>query len=282
MIRLPFLLELADEARINLAIWGTHGIGKTSIIQQYADKVNAHLETIILSTTDPVVLGGFPGRSHDEKDRVVMDVAAPDWVIRLQDAGGEYNKETGLSKKRTILFLDEFNRADRFCHNAAMTLVLDKRIHNHHLPPDCFIVVAMNPETQGDMGVNPLTDPMIDRFCHIGVGHTESLLAKGFSEWGKKAGINKHILDYIQMSPKILTNFPLDFDEAIGNRIGPTPRSWVAVARVMDALTDEEGNIDTGRLTSHGAMLIGGLIGKGNVAPFQKYVSQNFDKPFTY
>ena len=263
------ILTLAAAASTNVALWGRHGVGKTQAVQQYAAAMDAYLCTIILSQIDPLVLGGYPGREQLEDGTCIETFAKGEWVWNLRNAAKK--------GKKTILFLDEFNRADRFAHNAAMTLVLDKVINGHHLPKDCFIVVAMNPETAGDMGVNELTDPMISRFAHVPVNHD----AGSWLNWAEKANVNIQVRTFIAKAKNKLSAFELDFADAVGNRIAPDPRSWVSVGKITDALT-VDGEIDMKRFNHEGMMLIAGLVGQAEAAAYLVSVKDNFNRPFTY
>jgi hypothetical protein len=276
MKNLLAILKIAHQAGINLALWGTHGVGKTQGVRQFVDELEevtgnaGFLEPIILSQIDPLVLGGYPGREQLENGEYIETFAKPEWIQRLQDAAAK-----GLS---TVLFLDEFNRADRFAHNAAMSLVLDKEINGHKLPKDCFIVVAMNPETKGDMGVNELTDPMIDRFCHVAINSD----AGSWLNWADETGVNSYVSGYIRKTKNKLNHFELDFDKAVGDRIKPTPRSWAGVGLVVDALANDEGQVDLPTLNTVGIELLKGLVGLAEASALVTHIQDNYQQLFTY
>lgn len=265
---LETMLKVAYDAELNLAIWGTHGIGKTAGVRAFAKSIGAYLHTEILSAVDALVLGGQPGIEKLKDGTQLQIHACPKWIYELRQAAADGTP--------TILFLDEFNRADRFAHNAAMSLVLDHEIHGHKLPDNCFIVCAMNPETDGDMGVNELTDPMIDRFCHVAY-HSD---AAEWLTWAENNDVDSTVLGFIGQNKQQLNGFDLDFDAAVAARIKPTRRSWTAVSRVIKAIT-ENGEINSTLLNKVGLSLLKGLIGETVTLQYVEYLKNNENQNFS-
>jgi len=244
---LPEYVKLAFDADIRLAVWGRHGVGKTAVIEALREE-GYYVKTIILSQSDPLVLGGYPGRvvvGHDadtDSPIYATTFARPQWIRDLDVA-----EENG---KRIIVFLDEFNRADVYAHNAAMRLVNEKEISGHKVPKGTCFIAAMNPETEGDAAVNPLTDPMMDRWCHVPV-HSDAknwlALAKKENNSGEK-NINPLISDFISTDDSRLSGFDMKdmFEDQVLKRVLPTERSNHAVSRIIDTLAqrhDGEFNV---------------------------------------
>ena len=279
-------IELAVEAQVPLMAWGRHGVGKTAGVASYAKRHGHHLITFIISQKDPLVIGGYPGREESravipvdregkpEDAKFVTTFAMPEWV---QTIWLKHNE--GI---RTVLFLDEFNRGDQYAMNACMSLVQDKEVNGHKLPDDTIIVAACNPESPNDV-VEPLTDPMIDRFAHIPVRAD----VKVWADWGKQEtdgvqNIDPVILDFVTANNSDFNAFEFetsDFAAAILNRVGPTPRSWHAVSRVKQALEDY-GESNT-KMFAVASTLIRGLVGADVARNFVSYLKDNFVKAFT-
>lgn len=120
--------------------------------------------------------------------------------------------------RKSVLFLDELNRAPIDVRQSALQLVLEKQIHEHELPyvngKPTIIVAAINPA--GDYQVDELDDALIDRFLHITVeAHTESWV-----QWAKEHGISDVIRDFLIQHTDRIHYTPKD------GGVGATPRSW--------------------------------------------------------
>lgn len=261
-------LEIAHKANVNIAFWGVHGEGKSAVVKQYAKSINAHAEVLILSQRDPVTLGGYPTKVELESGKTIMLFSEPEYVRNLNAAAEE--------GKPTVLFLDEFNRAGRFEHNAAMTLVLDKEINGHKIPKDTLVVVAMNPPTEDDLGVNELTAPMIDRFAHVVFESNP----KEWLDWADDNGVNEFVTGFIRKTKQKLSGFSFDFKETIGDKINATPRSWDAVGRVLNSITNEDKELNFDKFPT-AISIISGLVGTDNALTFETHVKDNYQRLFT-
>lgn len=78
------LLNLALKANDSVLINGKHGIGKTSVVKQFAKENNMHLETLILSLKDPSDLLGMPYIDNSSTNRRTQ-FAEPDWFQKIVD-----------------------------------------------------------------------------------------------------------------------------------------------------------------------------------------------------
>jgi hypothetical protein len=279
-------IELAAAADLRLAVWGRHGVGKTGVVEQL-DKATYYVKTIILSQSDPLVLGGFPGREQigvtvDGVQEFITTFAKPQWIIDIEVAA-----ENGL---QPVVFLDEFNRADVYAHNAAMRLVNEKEICGHKLPASTCFIAAMNPETDGDGAVQPLTDPMVDRWCHIAVhSDPEFWLDWAKSEKDNKPNVNSVITGFISSNHSRLNAFSMDelFGQQVASRIKPTERSNHAVSRLLDVVA-AENNVDPSALEAKVIQsdtaiynMIAGLCGKEYAIELLTYLADNYCHPFT-
>ena len=118
---------------------GNTGVGKTDLIKYLAKKHKKKLIIINTSVVNVDDLSGFPYR-----EKTVMKWAIPDWFPR---------------EPNCVLFLDEFNRADKQVINALMPVLLSGELHHGAiLPDDCWVVVAFNPDTDDYDMVNSFDD----------------------------------------------------------------------------------------------------------------------------
>ena len=78
------MLKHALLANDSVLLNGKHGIGKTSVVKQFAKENNMHLETLILSLKDPSDLLGMPYINHTETHKRTQ-FAEPDWFQKIVD-----------------------------------------------------------------------------------------------------------------------------------------------------------------------------------------------------
>ena len=266
MRNIKHIIEIARKANVHLALWGLHGIGKTEAVDQLKEHDNSYVETIILSQEDESLFKGYPYTKVDEKGRHLTKYAMQDWLARLWDAHDDGRK--------TVLFLDEMNRGSEEVRNAAMNFLTTGRLGEHKLPPGTFIVCAMNPETDGDFGVHSLSDPFVSRFCHVPV----KVDASAWLSWARSKGVNGKVVEFIAKDETNLHNIAFDFQEAVGNRIRPNPRSVVAVSRIMDVFKE---NYKSREFDAYALPMIAGLIGDTMSLAFRSSLYGDAEALFT-
>ena len=129
--------------------------------------------------------------------------------------------------RRSVLFLDEFNRAPVDILNASLQLVLDKRLHSHILPvingKPTFVIAAINP-SDGDYTVNSFDPALLDRFVH---GKVEPDCKAWLNDYARPRDLSPVVRDFLAEHPDRIHWTPAD------GSIGATPRSWSALADIM-------------------------------------------------
>lgn len=146
----------------NIMLHGEGGLGKTAMVSQWADRNNINLVNKKASTMDETDLGGAMSPSTERKG-IAQRLTTDDF--------------DSLDKPRSVLFLDEYNRARPEVRTPLMELV------NNHIIPDnreasgfrflpnfLFTVAAINPDTKKRRyEVIPLDSAEMTRFSHIDV-----------------------------------------------------------------------------------------------------------------
>ncbi len=90
------ILKHALLANDSVLLNGKHGIGKTSVVKQFAQEQNMYLETLVLSLKDPSDLLGMP-HIDDYGTSKRTQWAEPDWFQRIVDeAWPEYFEYSDL------------------------------------------------------------------------------------------------------------------------------------------------------------------------------------------
>ena len=213
------LLPTYHAANIPLFLWGSPGIGKSSLIHQYAKTIDAHVVDVRLSQFDPVDLRGLPAPSGDST-RWLAPVILP------------FTNNPNFPPDRPILlFLDELAQASPAIQAAAFQLVLDRRVGEHALMPNTYVVAASNRSTDR-AGVNRLSTPLLNRFTHIEV-------TPDFETWKKWAiseGIHPLIVGFLSQRPALLDQFETALKT--GAQAFPTPRSWHFLSSLLHSLPD--------------------------------------------
>ena len=222
-------------------LWGPPGIGKSDIIHQIGDYMDAHVIDIRLSLWEPTDIKGIPYYAANDNKMVW---AAPS---ELPDA------ELAAKHKYVILFLDEMNSAAPAVQAAAYQLILNRKVGQYVLPDNVLIVAAGNREA--DKGVTyRMPAPLANRFVHLE-------MAVDFDDWFQWAvnnDIHKDVVGYLTFAKKDL----YDFDPKSPSRSFATPRSW---SFVSDLLDDEVGDEET---TTD---LVSGSVGEGLAVKFMAH-----------
>lgn len=153
--------EVGGKDWVNLLFEGPAGTGKTGRIVSWAKQNNINLVSIAASTMDQTDLGGAVANSGNGT------------AIRL--ASEEFD-ELG-TEQDSVLFLDEWNRADPAIRGTLLTLIQDHVIpdprvkgRRRFLPNFLFTVAAINP-ADANYETNQLDDAELGRVARIKVQH---------------------------------------------------------------------------------------------------------------
>lgn len=163
-----------------------------------------------------------------------------------------------------ILFLDEWNRAEKQVIKAFFTLLEDREIHGHRVVPDGVqIVAAMNP-SDGAYSVNEAEKDHAFRRRLSFVAVTCNAGAWLEYAVGK---FHTHVVEFIKSMPTAL------YDTALrdAGKAFPCPATWEKVSRLFQE-TDRANQ----PLLSDGVELsVCGLIGQAHGSQFMGYVKDN-------
>jgi len=221
-------------------LWGPPGIGKSDIVHQIGEYMEAYVIDIRLSLWEPTDIKGIPYYSANDN---AMVWAAP---AELPTA------EMATKYKNIILFLDEMNSAAPAVQAAAYQLILNRKVGQYVLPDNVLIVAAGNRDA--DKGVTyRMPAPLANRFVHLE-------LAVNFDDWFQWATehrIHRDVVGFLQFSKKDL----YDFDPKSPSRSFATPRSWSFVSELLEDDLDESTTTD----------LVSGAIGEGLAIKFMAH-----------
>jgi len=220
------------EANITPMLVGSHGVGKTESVAQFAKENKYLFIPINLGTmSDAGDIIGIPERGKFNGIEDVTVFLKTDWAAEVL----HYSKTNPNSK--VIIFLDEINRARRDMLQAIFSLVLEKRIHTIKFPSNVHIIAAMNPNTE-DYTVTEMSDnAFLDRFCHIKINPT----VEEWIDYAKENDYDDNLIDFIRVQPDLLSAKMEDFSL---EDIKPSRRSWSAIDRILKTeIANDDGLI---------------------------------------
>ena len=174
-----------------VCIWGTHGLGKTQIVRDYALEKKWKFSYIAPAQFEEMGdLHGMPTVVDPDK-RIVGDeytvYSPPDWVPREEGPG--------------ILLLDDINRADDRILRGCMQLLQNFELTSWKLPPKWQIVATANPEG-GDYSVTPMDGAMLTRMLHA----TLKFDAKIWAEWAYAANVDERGIAFVLTYPELVNS----------------------------------------------------------------------------
>lgn len=191
------------EAQTTGFIWGGAGIGKSSIVKQYAQEKGYHFFPLYLGTQsdlgDVLGLAEFVDNGDGSKS---TSFATPKWLtdtIRYCEA----NPESGA-----IIFLDEFNRARKDVLSGMFSLALDKTFHTIKLPKNCHIIAAGNPPTDEYFVTDVNETALMSRFVHIKLEPT----VEEFIQYAKANAFEPTIVSFLSEQPQLLEESRSSFE----------------------------------------------------------------------
>jgi len=207
-------LDKLITAQIPVFVWGSPGIGKSSIIKQIAEDKGLEFVDLRLSLLDPTDLKGIPFFDQENNQAVW---ASPNFLPNKPDSKG-------------ILFLDEINTAPPSVQASAYQLVLDRKVGDYELPKGWSIVAAGNNES--DRGVvYRMPPPLANRFVHLSM----EVSFEDWKGWAYNKGIDASVIAFLQYDEAKL----FDFDPSKNQKSFPTPRSWEYVDKILKSEIEE-------------------------------------------
>jgi hypothetical protein len=229
--------QFADETLRRRAsmLWGTRGVGKSSIVRQVATHFGVPLVDLRLTTIEPVDIRGAI-YADDALGKTVW--FPPEFLPTSDQAAG-------------ILFLDELTAADQRLQISAYSLILDRRVGNYLLPDGWQVIAAGNASFHGavshDMGT-----ALADRMFHFNV----QTVIDAFLVHAVERGFAPEVMAYLRVRPDKLDDTQAQL--AADHLIGASPRGWEDVSNVLKSGLSQAGK----------RVFVQGRIGAANAAEF--------------
>lgn len=177
-------------------IWGAPGIGKSALVQKFADDVGLECVSLLGSQLAPEDIIGIPQIKGE-----TSQFMPPKMIAR---------------KEPYVLFLDELNACSQEVQKAFYSLIHEKRIGEYYLPKGSVVIGAGNRSQDGAI-VKTMSTALINRMFHV------QLVAdpKQWLDWAYENSLHPWVIDYITERPDHLFSEPPKTEEPYS-----TPRSW--------------------------------------------------------
>lgn len=189
-----FLLHAAPVRPV--FIWGPPGIGKSSLVEVFAESVGLPCVSLLGSQLAPEDIIGVP---HIQNGKSVF--CPPEIIAR---------------EEPYALFLDELNACSHEVMKAFYSLILNGRIGNFSLPKGSIVIGAGN-RTQDSAIVKQMSSALINRMVHVHL----SVSSSDWLTWAREAEIHDFVYRYVAQNPRHLWTEPPKHEEPFS-----TPRSW--------------------------------------------------------
>ena len=212
-----------------ICIWGSHGIGKTSLIKDFATRKGWKFRFCAPAQFEEMGdLHGLPV-THDPDPTVHGDETTiylpPDWVPKADDNGPG------------ILLLDDINRADDRILRGLMQLLQEFEMFSWTLPSKWQIVCTGNPDS-GDYSVTAMDDAMLTRMLHFTMVYDH----KAWLAWANDRGLDQRGIAFLMTYPETVS----------GHRT--TPRSLEQFLQQIAGIADLRKELELVSALAHSAL----------------------------
>jgi len=236
---MDFLLHVASVRPV--FIWGPPGIGKSSLVEQFAMEVGLDVVTLLGTQLAPEDLIGVP-QITEGKSRF-----CPPEAIAREDA--------------YLLFLDELNASSTEVQKAFYSLIHDRRLGNYRLHKNSIVIGAGN-RAHDQAITRQMSSALVNRMVHVELQANP----KDWIEWATRSDIHVDIIEYIRLKPDQLYSPPPKTQEPFS-----TPRAWHILSDCLKSYGDE---IDVPKAW----VLAQGVLTPSHAAQFKNFLQMRREK----
>jgi len=202
-----FLLNTAVVAPV--MIHGAPGIGKTAIIEQFAESLGMECVSLLGSQLAPEDIIGVP---------------------RIEGHVSVFCPPRNIARDEPyVLFLDELNASSPDVQKAFYSLIHERRLGEYRLPKDSIVVAAGNRSSDNAI-VRQMSSALINRMVHV----TLRVSVDAWLEWAVHAGVHPVVHEYVRQHPAQLWRKPPKEERTFS-----TPRAWELLSRMMLSWGDD-------------------------------------------
>ncbi|MGE7218684.1 AAA family ATPase [Priestia koreensis] len=232
-----FLLNVAPVRPV--FIWGAPGIGKSSIVESFAEELGMECVSLLGSQLAPEDIIGVP---------------------QIENGYSVFCPPKNIARTEPFcLFLDELNACSHEVQKAFYSLIHEQRIGEYRLPEGSIVIGAGN-RAQDSAIVKPMSSALINRMVHVQLRASH----RDWLEWAYDHSIHPHVIEYIQLRADHLWSEPPKTEEPFS-----TPRSWHMLSDCLygygeNASDQDIDMIARGCLSPHHANQFKGFIKQVN------------------
>lgn len=284
-------IKAVAKARIPVMLVGAPGTGKTQTIKKMAEDMGYDLITLVGSRMDPTDISGLPAPSTYVDPLTGKEIIEPSTKkpIRVTEYYRPWWQVDILTKKRIILFFDEFSNTQPAVRASLLTLFQDREFADgSKMPSETIVIGAMNPVDQAADG-SELDLPTKNRMFFIPWEPSpESWYDGMLKAWGKDIGeresmFRRAIVDFIKKNPEHLHREPTDIAEEGAQAYGaslddpseaevffsawPSRRSWDNLARALAETPVKDSDRIQEKITQ-------GLVGYQSAVAFMEFLRE--------
>jgi hypothetical protein len=220
--RLPdFLLHVAVTRPV--FVWGQPGIGKSALVQRFAEMVGIPCVSLLGSQLAPEDIIGVP---------------------QVVDGVSRFCPPANIARRQPYcLFLDELNACTHEVQKAFYSLIHERRVGEYTLPEGSVVIGAGN-RAQDSAIVRPMSSALMNRMIHVELVAS----ARDWLAWAHGAGVHPWVLTYLERHPHQLCSPPPKSEETFS-----TPRSWHMLGDALHSY-GERIDDDTVRTLAYGCL----------------------------
>src|SRR5688500_12390081 len=173
--RLPeFLLHVAVTRPV--FIWGLPGIGKSALVQRFAEMVGVPCVSLLGSQLAPEDIIGVP---------------------QVLDGVSRFCPPANIARAEPYcLFLDELNACTHAVQKAFYSLIHERRIGEYILPGGPVVIGAGN-RPQHNAIARPTSSALMNRMAHVELVAS----ARDWLLWAHGAGVHPWVVTYLERQP---------------------------------------------------------------------------------
>ena len=180
---------------------GRHGIGKSTVVYQYAAQQNME---VVERRASQMTEGDLVGLPSIEGNSTTFN--PPDWFKAACD-------------RPVVLFLDEVDRATLEVRQGIFELTDSRKLNGHTLHPDTLVFAAVNGGEHGaQYQVGEMDPAELDRWTVFDIEPS----VEDWLSWAKESQVSDEIWNFINQNRNHLEHTD-DFEP---NKVYPSRRSW--------------------------------------------------------
>ena len=243
------IVHHVTDVRKPVLLRGRHGIGKSTVVYQFADKMGM---PVVERRASQMTEGDLVGLPSIEGNSTRFN--PPDWFKQACD-------------KPVVLFLDEVDRATIEVRQGIFELTDSRKLNGHTLHQDTLVFAAVNGGEHGSQYQVGEMDPAeLDRWTVFDVEPS----VEDWLNWAKDNSVSEITWDFINQNRSHLEHT----DDYEPNKVYPSRRSWERLDECLQkAKLLEEASPALYTLTS-------AFVGFEAAVAFNDFV-QNYDRQVT-